>query len=155
QISDIHCYPAYYRSRLFSVIELFMEEKLDVIFFTGDLFNYLTSEHHLCADMLLLMLAPMGEFSVTGNQVYGDYISWETEEVKGKNFEDFIQAHREVGFDLLMNEHRFLETGGEKIAILGVENWGKGRFPKIGRLDLAYPGTEEAPVKLLLSHDPS
>ena len=155
QISDIHCNPAYYRSRIRSGIELFMQEKPDVIFFTGDLVNYRTSELYEFADMLRLMRAPMGVFSVTGNHDYGDYISWPTEEAKRKNFEDFIQAHREVGFDLLMNEHRFLETGGEKIAILGVENWGKGRFPKIGRLDLAYPGPEEAPVKLLLSHDPS
>jgi uncharacterized protein len=54
-----------------------------------------------------------------------------------------------------MNEHRFIKEGGEEIAILGIENWGAGRWPKIGRMDLAYPGTERAPVKLLLSHDPS
>jgi predicted MPP superfamily phosphohydrolase len=60
-----------------------------------------------------------------------------------------------MGWDLLMNEHRFLEVDGERIAIIGVENWGMGRFPKYGKMDLAYPGTEDAPVKILLSHDPS
>ena len=44
---------------------------------------------------------------------------------------------------------------GDKLAILGVENWGKGGFAKYGKLDEAYNGTEEAAVKLLLSHDPS
>ncbi|MDV3308420.1 MAG: metallophosphoesterase [Cyclobacteriaceae bacterium] len=155
QISDIHCNPAYYKSRIRGGIELFIQEKPDLIFFTGDLVNYRTSELYDFADLLRLLRAPMGVFSVTGNHDYGDYISWPTAAAKQKNFEDFIQAHRELGFDLLMNEHRFLQTGGEQIAILGVENWGKGRFPKLGRLDLAYQGAEEAPVKLLLSHDPS
>ena len=54
-----------------------------------------------------------------------------------------------------MNENRFLEIGGDKIALLGVENWGGRGFAKYGKLDLAYKGTEEAAVKLLLSHDPS
>ncbi|HEX7015233.1 MAG TPA: metallophosphoesterase [Cyclobacteriaceae bacterium] len=155
QISDIHCNPAYYRSKIRGGIELFMQEKPDVIFFTGDLVNYRTSELYEYSEMLRLLRAPMGVFSVTGNHDYGDYISWPTTTAKRKNFQDFIRAHHELGFDILMNENRFLRTGGEQIAILGVENWGKGRFPKLGRLDLAHRGTEEAPVKLLLSHDPS
>src|SRR3546814_15568762 len=61
-----------------------------------------------------------------------------------------------MGWDLLMNEHRFLEQGGEKLAIVGVENWGAiARFPKYGKLEKASEGTGEAAVKLLLSHDPS
>lgn len=155
QISDIHCNPAYYRSKIRSGLELFMQEKPDVIFFTGDLVNYRTSELYEYSELLRLLRAPLGVFSVTGNHDYGDYISWPTAAAKQKNFQDFVQAHRELGFDLLMNENRLLRTGGEQIAILGVENWGKGRFPKLGRLDLAHQGTEEVPVKLLLSHDPS
>ena len=60
-----------------------------------------------------------------------------------------------MGYDILMNEHRFIELGGEKIAIIGNENWGAGRFSKYGKLDLACQGTEDAAVKLLLSHDPT
>src|SRR5690606_11679874 len=41
------------------------------------------------------------------------------------------------------------------IGIIGVENWGTGRFPKLGRLDQALQGTDDMPIKLLLSHDPS
>jgi hypothetical protein len=72
-----------------------------------------------------------------------------------QNFKDLIEAHRLLGFDLLMNKNRFIKVDGEKIALLGIENWGAGRFAKYGKLDLAYAGSEEAPVKLLLSHDPS
>jgi hypothetical protein len=54
-----------------------------------------------------------------------------------------------------MNENHFLEIDGDKVAILGIENWGAGRFSKYGKLDQAYAGTEDVAVKLLLSHDPS
>jgi predicted MPP superfamily phosphohydrolase len=55
-----------------------------------------------------------------------------------------------------MNQHRMLKEGGEQLAIIGIENWGgKGNFPKYGKLGQARQGTEAAPVKLLLSHDPS
>jgi predicted MPP superfamily phosphohydrolase len=60
-----------------------------------------------------------------------------------------------LGFDLLMNQNRLLEQGGEKLAIIGIENWGAGRFTKYGKLDEAHKGTDDAAVKLLLSHDPS
>jgi predicted MPP superfamily phosphohydrolase len=60
-----------------------------------------------------------------------------------------------MNFKLLMNDHHFIGQGDDKIAILGNENWGGGRFAKYGKLNEAYQGTEDAPVKLLLSHDPS
>ncbi len=46
----------------------------------------------------------------------------------------------------MMNEHIALEKTGEKIALIGIENWSaKGRFPKHGRLDAAHAGTEQYP----------
>ena len=55
-----------------------------------------------------------------------------------------------------MNEHVPLERDGQKIALIGIENWSnKGSFPKYGRLDQAHKGTEALPFKILLSHDPS
>jgi len=56
----------------------------------------------------------------------------------------------------LMNENRVLERNGEKIAILGIENWGKAlHFPKYGKMKEAVVGTENIPFKILMSHDPS
>lgn len=60
-----------------------------------------------------------------------------------------------MGWDLLLNENRRLKVDGEEIGIIGIENWGAGRFAKYGRMDVALQGLEDAPVKLLLSHDPS
>jgi predicted MPP superfamily phosphohydrolase len=126
-----------------------------MIFFTGDLVNNESAEVVDYIDVFNKLKAPLGVFSVTGNHDYGDYRQWESTAAKRQNFKDLIEAHRLLGFDLLMNENRLIGREGEKIAIIGNENWGGGRFPKYGKLDTAYRGTEEAAVKLLLSHDPS
>ncbi len=155
QISDIHSGSFFNKTAVKGGVEMLMNEKPDLVFFTGDLVNNETSEVKDYIDVFNKVKAPLGVFSVTGNHDYGDYKPWATNEAKQKNFSDLVQAHRLMGYNILMNEHRFVEVGGEKIAILGNENWGGGRFAKYGKLDLAYNGTEEAPVKLLLSHDPS
>lgn len=155
QISDIHSGSFFNKTAVKGGVEMLMKEKPDVIFFTGDLVNNQSSEVKDYIDVFSKVKAPLGVYSVTGNHDYGDYYSWESADAKTQNFQDLIRAHKELGFDLLLNEHRWLEMGGEKIAIIGNENWGAGRFSKYGKLDKAHAGTEEAAVKLLLSHDPS
>jgi predicted MPP superfamily phosphohydrolase len=133
---------------------MLMKEKPEVIFFTGDLVNNETKEVKDYFDTFNKLRAPLGVFSITGNHDYGDYKHWETKESKQQNFKDLIEAHRLLGYDLLLNEHRFIEMGGDKLAIIGIENWGT-RFQKYGKMDIAHAGTDEAAVKLLLSHDPT
>jgi uncharacterized protein len=155
QISDIHSGSFFDRKAVMGGVQMLINEKPDAIFFTGDLVNNETSEVNEYIDVFGKLKAPLGVYSVTGNHDYGDYKSWNTAADKVNNFKDLMEAHRLMGYDLLMNEHRMLELNGDKIAIIGVENWGKGRFPKYGKLDEAVRGTDEAPVKILLSHDPS
>lgn len=155
QLSDIHSGSFFNKTAVKGGVEMLVKEKPDVVFFTGDLVNNETSEVKDYIEVFNKVKAPLGVFSVTGNHDYGDYHNWESAHAKAQNFQDLIRAHRELGFDLLQNEHRWLEVDGEKIAIIGNENWGAGRFTKYGKLDQAYRGSEEAPVKLLLSHDPS
>lgn len=155
QLSDIHSGSFFSKTSVKGGIDMFMEEKPDLIFFTGDLVNNETSEVGEYIDLFAKIKAPLGVFSVTGNHDYGDYKSWASAAAKQKNFSALIEAHRLMGFELLMNEHRFIEQGGDKLAVIGIENWGAGRFAKYGKLAEAYRGSQEAPVKLLLSHDPS
>jgi predicted MPP superfamily phosphohydrolase len=155
QISDIHSGSFFNKMAVKGGIDMLLNEKPDVVFFTGDLVNSETSEVSDFIDIFDKVRAPMGVFSTTGNHDYGDYKSWATPKEKEDNFKDLIEAHRLLGWDLLMNENRFLEINGEKLAIIGIENWGAGRFSKYGKLDEAYKGVEDASVKLLLSHDPS
>lgn len=155
QVSDIHSGSFFNKTAVKGGVDMMMQEKPDVIFFTGDLVNNKASEVKDYINIFNKFKAPLGVYSVTGNHDYGDYVGWNNLADKKSNFKDLMTAHSELGFKLLMNDHDFLKVDGEQIAVLGIENWGGGRFAKYGKLDKAYAGTEEAPVKLLLSHDPS
>jgi predicted MPP superfamily phosphohydrolase len=155
QLSDIHSGSFFNKTAVKGGVEMVLKEKPDMIFFTGDLVNNEASEVKEYIDVFNKLRAPLGVFSVTGNHDYGDYKSWTSKEAKQQNFKDLIEAHRLLGFDLLMNENRVINQGGEKLAIMGIENWGAGRWTKYGKLDEAYAGTQEVATKILLSHDPS
>jgi predicted MPP superfamily phosphohydrolase len=155
QISDIHSGSFYNKSAVERGVEMVLKEKADMVFFTGDLVNNLASEIYDYMDIFSRIKAPLGVYSTLGNHDYGEYLAWPSPEAKIANVQNVIKAHKTMGWDILMNENRIIEKNGEKIAILGVENWGGGRWPKYGKLDKAHKGTENIPVKLLLSHDPS
>lgn len=154
-VSDIHSGSFYNRVAVKGGVEMLLKEKPDLIFFTGDLVNNQTDEVKEYIDIFNKLKAPLGVYSVTGNHDYGDYHRWSSDAAKRKNFRDLVEAHKLMNYDILLNEHRFIEQGGEKIAIVGIENWGAGRFSKYGKLEKAYAGVNDASVKLLLSHDPS
>ncbi len=156
QISDIHSGSFYNKKAVAGGVELLLKEKPDFIFFTGDLVNSRTSEMYGYQDIFSKVKAPLGVYSTLGNHDYGDYADWANEAAKKKNLDDLITTHKNMGWDLLMNANRRLKVNGEEIAIIGVENWGSlSRFPKYGKLDVAVKNTDDLPVKLLLSHDPS
>jgi predicted MPP superfamily phosphohydrolase len=155
QLSDIHTGSFFNRTAVKGGVEMLLKEKPDMVFFTGDLVNNQSSEVKEYIDIFGKVKAPLGVYSVTGNHDYGDYHNWSSEAAKRENFNSLMAAHKEMGYDLLMNENRMVEVDGEKIAILGNENWGAGRFAKYGNLQKAYMGSEEGAVKILLSHDPS
>jgi predicted MPP superfamily phosphohydrolase len=160
QISDIHCGSFTNKKAVLKGVEMILKEQPDIILFTGDLVNDLATEMKDYMDVFGLLKAPMGVYSTLGNHDYGDYIAetaWPVEGVsKVQNLENVKKLHAELGWHLLMNEHVVLEKNGGQIALIGVENWSaKARFPKHGRMDLAYPGAEKYPFKILMSHDPS
>jgi uncharacterized protein len=155
QLSDIHSGSFFNKTAVEGGVELFMQEKPDLFVFTGDLVNNETSEVRDYKNVFAKVKAPLGSFSTLGNHDYGDYRSWSSRAAKEKNLNDLVQVHSEMGWDLLRNENRVITIGGEKLSLIGVENWGKGRFAKYGDLSKAYEGTEDIATKILLSHDPS
>jgi uncharacterized protein len=157
QISDIHSGSFFNRVAVKGGIEMLMKEKPDMVFFTGDLVNNLAKEVQEYIDIFNKVKAPLGVYSTLGNHDFADYVNWEGNmRAKQQNLKDLMHAHKVMGYDLLMDEHRFIEQGGEKLAIIGVQNIsGQNRFRSYGNLEKAHQGTEEAPVKLLLSHDPT
>ncbi len=158
QVSDIHSGSFDDREAVKHGVDLIMAEQADMILFTGDLVNDRASEIVPYLDIFSRLKAPMGVYSILGNHDYGDYAQWGSVEAKAENLERLKQHHAEMGWKLMMNEHRIFERNGSKIALLGIENWGaKARFPKYGSMSKAYAGLEQqdVPVKILMSHDPS
>ena len=156
QISDIHSGSFTDKIAVQKGVEMVLKENADIILFTGDLVNDKAVEMKDYIEMFSSLKAPMGVFSTLGNHDYGDYAWWESKEAKELNLEHLKQIHAQMGWRLLMNEHVVLQRNGEEIALLGVENWSaKARFPKHGKMNLAYPGSEKYPFKILMSHDPS
>jgi predicted MPP superfamily phosphohydrolase len=156
QISDIHSGSFYNKKAVNGGIDMLLAEKPDLIFFTGDLVNDMATEMRQYQDIFARVKAPLGVYSTLGNHDYGDYhFGKGSSPAKVKNLQDVIKTHKLMGYDLLMNENRRLKVDGEEIGILGIENWGMGRFPKYGKMELAVKNTDDLPVKLLLSHDPS
>ncbi|MES2108373.1 MAG: metallophosphoesterase, partial [Bacteroidota bacterium] len=99
--------------------------------------------------------APFGKYSVLGNHDYGDYTGWESEEAKSDNLVQLKQVHQKIGFNLLLNTSVQIEKDGAAIALVGVENWGKGGFHKYGDLAMATANVADDEFKILMSHDPS
>jgi len=156
QISDIHSGSFISDAHFKNAVEMIMNEKPDLIFFTGDLVNDRSDEAEPFKKVWKNLSAPLGVFSVLGNHDYGDYVLWDSPELKQANLERLFGIHKEMGWELLRNEHRIIEKNGEKIGLVGVENWGAAlRFPRKGDMKKAQLGMDEVPVKILLSHDPS
>jgi predicted MPP superfamily phosphohydrolase len=157
QISDIHTGSFISTEPLEKAIKLIKEQKPDIVFFTGDLVNEITEEALPFIDTLKTITAPMGVYSILGNHDYGDYF-YKKEDLEGKkhNYQLMQAVHKKLGWKLLLNENHIIQKGHERLAILGVENWGSElRFPKYGDINKAKHGCLDTDVKLLLSHDPS
>ena len=161
QISDIHSGSFHNKNAVSHGVDMVLQQKADLILFTGDIVNDEGTEMVPYIDVFKRIKAPYGVYSTLGNHDYGDYKygsnpTGQAAVEKKINHELVIDTHRQLGWRLMMNEHVAIEKDGQAFALLGVENWGaKAGFPKYGRMDLAYPGTEKYSFKLLMSHDPS
>ena len=154
QISDVHSGSFDNREKVAYAIDLVNEQRSDVILFTGDLVNNKAEEMYPWKDLFSKLEAKEGKFSVLGNHDYGDYASWDSREAKAANLEDLKRIQKEMGFDLLLNESRYLKKGNDQIALVGVENWGEG-FKAVGDLKKAASNILKDDFKILMSHDPT
>ena len=154
QLSDIHCGSFDNKDMIRYGIELINQQKSDVILFTGDMVNNTADELLPWKSIFSSLEAKDGKYSVLGNHDYGDYISWDSERSKSENLDNLLRYQKEMGFEVLLNENRYLRKGTDKIALIGVENWGRG-FKKAGDLEKASANIEKDDFKILMSHDPT
>lgn len=155
QLSDVHSGSFSEPGGVQKGLDLVNAQNSDVILFTGDLVNNQASEMERWIPAFAGLKASLGKYSVLGNHDYGDYIQWESTEAKRSNLDRLKRVHDEIGFRLMLNEAITLQKDGQRITLLGVENWGKGGFHRYGDLQKAVAGVPDDAFKILMSHDPS
>lgn len=155
QLSDIHSGSFDNPEAVEEGLKELMSHKPDLILLTGDLVNNYATEFDDYVDIFKDTLeAPLGKFAVMGNHDYGEYVQWESDEARAENIAAVRDRYRQMGFQLLDNDVTEIEVNGEKISLIGVENWGGGNFPKYGDFDLATKNVDPESFKILMSHDP-
>jgi hypothetical protein len=156
QISDLHLGSWASVDPIEEAAQIINELNPDLVLFTGDLVNYSTKEAFRFREALRDIKARHGVYAILGNHDYGDYVNWPSEADKLENMTSLYSFFNEIGWKLLRNENHILEIEGERLALIGVENWSaSNRFPKLGNLGKAIAGAEDSPVKILMSHDPT
>jgi len=154
QLSDIHSGSFDNPGAVQRGIDLAKAQKSDLFVFTGDLVNNVASEIVPYINHFNQLKAPYGQFSILGNHDYGDYIEWSSKEAKLANLQKLKEHHKTLGYKLLLDENIELKKGGQKIVLIGVQNWGRD-FIKVGNLDEALKCVKQHDFKVLLSHDPT
>jgi uncharacterized protein len=154
QLSDIHSGSFDNAEAVQRGIDLANAQKSDLFVFTGDLVNNVADEIEPYLSRFSQLKAPFGQYSVLGNHDYADYIQWDNAKAKAANLDKLKQHHKDLGYRLLLDEHIELEKNGQRITLVGVQNWGRG-FIQVGDLDKALQGVDQKAFKVLLSHDPT
>lgn len=155
QISDVHSGSFDNPDKINYAIDLINEQEADMILFTGDIVNTHAKEMNPWLNTFnRIKNYKYGKYSVLGNHDYGEYVTWPSEKEKDENFAAIKNLYGQIGFELLLNEHTYIQKGDDKIALIGVENWGQN-FKKAGDLNKASQNVHQDDFKVLMSHDPS
>jgi len=155
QISDVHSGSFSSPDKLQKAIDMINAQNADLVLFTGDMVNSYADEFVPFVQLFSTIKSKDGKFTIMGNHDYGSYGRFNTESARAENISKLIQLEKEAGFEMLRNEHRVISRNGEKLYIIGVENWGLPPFPQYGDLDKAAKGIPPEAAKILMSHDPT
>ncbi len=130
--------------------------KPDLICFTGDLVNRLTSEALPYKTILSGLHAPDGVVSILGNHDEGGYFDWPSEDDRDADVQALIDLQEEMGWKVLTNDHIIVARDTSEIAVAGTIYFRGWPFPKYGNLDNAYPDFDTGKrFIVLLQHIPN
>lgn len=130
-------------------------QKPDIILFVGDLQNIQPTELYPHIDVLEKLKAKDGVYSVLGNHDYAEYIGAD-EAIKVANCRETVSLERQMGWNVLLNEHGTIEHGKDHMILAGMENDGDGkRFPQKGDVDKTLENVTSDDFILMMEHDPS
>lgn len=144
QLSDLHVGETLDGRWLAKVVEQTNALEPDVIVITGDLIDGPVSRLRDQVAPLSRLKAARGVFFVLGNhEYYSGPLAW-------------IAELRRLGLQVLLNEHRVLEAGGDRLVLAGVTDHDAGRFgpQHASRPDLAFAGAPDGAPRILLAHQP-
>ncbi|MDD3877732.1 MAG: metallophosphoesterase [Bacteroidales bacterium] len=155
QISDIHLGSFKNDKILRKGMGMLMAQKPDLIVLTGDIVNNEAIEIEEYKEVLSLLEAPYGIYSILGNHDMGDYRRWYNEREKNCNLNQLVAYQESFGWKVLLNNHDYISINNDSIVIIGVKNWGKPPFKTYGNLTEARENVSSNIFSILLSHDPS
>ena len=157
QFSDAHVgsYTGSRRWILQRAVDSINALRPNLIVFTGDLQNVKPEELYQQMEILSRLKAKDGVYSVLGNHDYAKYVDC-SEAEKEANCRETVSLEKQLGWTLLLNEHRYIERGKSRIVIAGMENDGDGEhFPQKGDINKTLKGVNDDDFILMLEHDPS
>ncbi|KGX88812.1 metallophosphoesterase [Pontibacillus litoralis JSM 072002] len=115
QFSDIHIGFHYTMQQFAQLIKTIQLQQPDLLLFTGDLFDVPNTvsvvELQQASQLLATVQAPLGKYWIYGNHDHGGYGT------------DIIAHYMEIGgFQLLQNEHQYIEKNGQCICLAGIDD---------------------------------
>lgn len=154
QFSDIHL--GSMRSELLErAVEQMNGLRPDMIAFTGDIQNMRPDELTRHTSTLHRLHAKDGVYSVLGNHDYSEYVPKLPMQQRRHNEQLTREFHANVGWQLLLNDHRIIRRGSDSIVIAGEENDGLPPFPSKADLKRTLRGVSPRSFVVMLQHDPS
>lgn len=138
-LSDIHAGPYLGSDVLIPLFRRVSREKPDLAVLGGDLVNYDAGEAEEVAWALEYLHTRDGVLSVPGNH---DHYTGDLTRV--------LKAVARTGVQNLVNDATSVKRRGERLAFLGVDDGGAGRFD----LARAFERAPDAATRILLSHTP-
>ena len=156
QISDLHL-GTFNGDTIFvsKLVDIINTLDVDLVTFTGDIVNRKSDELLPYESLLSRIKAKDGVLSVLGNHDYGDYLDWATPKDKEENLRLMYEINQRMGWDLLLNESKYLYRGNDSIVVIGVENIGDPPFKVYGSLGEANQSLADSTIKILLTHNPA
>ena len=158
QFSDFHAMSFHlgHEDGVKTLVNLVNAQHADLIVFTGDLVTISANELVGFEQSLASLSALDGVMSIMGNHDYALYQRGFTSEQRMEDVRSLQRKQRDMGWQLLLNDHQIIRRGDDSISIVGVENDGEApRFPSYGDLPKAMSGIGDGMFMVLLSHDPT
>lgn len=145
QFTDLHAGPTIQYDFIDQVAETIKSLNPHIITFTGDIADATPEELTHDLSPLSKLDAPYGKFFVTGNHEYYSGV--------GK----WIKYAENIGFQVLLNEHKIIEHNNGRLCLAGVTDIQGGQFYPHHKSDpiKAIQGSPDKSYKILLAHHPA